>query len=112
MNPDNLVYSRALRINTPNSIAWKQKYLYKPLLPILQLVAGPTLRTAEPAAIDVVEIALSPKFAGERGFFTLLNKDKSSPESQDEKKQETLWVQTLKWAMITKENTILRTGFP
>lgn len=110
MNPGNLVDSRALRVNTPSSMVWKQKYLYKPLLPILQLIAGPTLRTAEPAGIDVAEISLSPKFVGKRGFYTLLEKDESSPESRDENKQESLWVETLKWAKISKDNTAFQIG--
>jgi hypothetical protein len=81
------------------------------LLPLLRLIAGPTLRTVGPAAIDVVEIAVSPKFAGQRGFFTLLDKDQSSPESLDEAKQSKLWTETLKWAKITKENTALQGAF-
>jgi hypothetical protein len=69
------------------------------------------LRTAAPAGIDVVEIALNSKFAGERGFFTLLDKDQSSPESLDEAKQSGLWIKTLKWARITKDNTALQNVF-
>ncbi|KAH8650662.1 putative short-chain dehydrogenase [Tricladium varicosporioides] len=111
INPGNLVDSRALRFNTPKSMILKQKYVYKPFLPLLKLAVGPTLRTAAPAGVDVVNLALSPEYAGERGFFTLLNKDQSSPESQDQKKQASLWAQTLKWAKITKDNTALQTSF-
>lgn len=72
---------------------------------------GPTLRTAGPAGVDVVDLALSPKFAGKRGFYTLLESGESSPDSRDTSKQERLWKQTLAWARITPENTALKTAF-
>lgn len=71
---------------------------------------GPTLRTARPAGIDVIELAVSPKYADKRGFYTLLQEDQSSPDSQDETKQESLWKKTLEWARITSENTALKAG--
>ncbi|KAH8594971.1 putative short-chain dehydrogenase [Bisporella sp. PMI_857] len=111
INPGNLVDSRCLHNNTPKSLARTQKFVYKPLLPLLKLIMGPTLRTAAPAGVDVVDIALSPNYAGERGFFTLLQKDQSSPESQDEGKQSNLWAATLSWAKITKNNTALQVAF-
>lgn len=82
-----------------------QTFVYKPLLPLLKLSMGPTLRTAAPAGADVAELALNPKYAGERGFYTLLERDQSSPESQDKNKQSRLWMQTLVWARITKDST-------
>ncbi len=109
MNPGNMVDSRALRSNTPTSMHKIQKFLYKPLLPLLRLT-DPTLRTAAPAGIDVIEVALSPAYSGERGFFTLLKKDQSSPKSTDETKQAKLWDQTLVWANINKNNTVLQLG--
>ncbi|KAK6204022.1 hypothetical protein LQW54_008595 [Pestalotiopsis sp. IQ-011] len=111
INPGNLVDSRALSTNTPKSLVITQKIVYKPLLPVLRLIMGPTLRTAAPAGTDVVDLALNPKFSSDRGFFTLLDKDESSPESQDSSKQSILWAQTLKWAKITKENTALQSAF-
>ncbi|KAL9070780.1 MAG: hypothetical protein Q9157_005693 [Trypethelium eluteriae] len=111
INPGNLIDSRALRSNTPVSLARMQTFVYKPLFPILKLFMGPTLRTAVPAGVDVVELALSPTYLGERGFFTLLQKDQSSPESQDERKQQSLWTKTLEWARITKDNTALQAAF-
>lgn len=71
---------------------------------------GETLRTAGPAGVDVIELALSPKYANKRGFFTMLREDKSSPDSQNEIKQEALWEKTLEWARITSDNTVLKTG--
>lgn len=108
IHPGNLVDSRALRSNTPKSMSIMQTLIYKPLLPLLKLAMGPTLRTAAPAGADVAELALNDKYAGERGFYTLLNKDESSPESQDKQKQSDLWAQTLKWAYISSSNTKLQ----
>lgn len=108
INPGNLVDSRALRSNTPRSMSLMQTFVYKPLLPVLKLSMGPTLRTAAPAGVDVAELALSDKYAGQRGFYTLLQKDESSPDSQDKQKQSALWSQTLRWASITQEDTKLQ----
>lgn len=87
-----------------------QRFLLKPLLPLLKIPMGPTLRTAGPAGVDVIELAVSPKYAGKRGFYTLLHEDQSSPDSQDETKQENLWKKTLEWARITPKNTALKAG--
>ncbi|KAK5997961.1 Short-chain dehydrogenase iccH-like protein [Cladobotryum mycophilum] len=111
INPGNMVDSRALRTNTPTSLHNMQKYVYKPLLPILRLIMGPTLRTVAPSGVDVVDLALSAEYAGERGFFTLLKKDESSPDSRDEGKQARPWAQTLTWANISRENTALQAAF-
>ena len=111
INPGNLVDSRALRSNTPASLVLMQRFVLKPLLPLFKLLMGSKLGTAAPAGLDVVELAINPKFAGERGFFTLLEKDQSSPESQDETKQQLLWKKTLEWAKITRQNTVLQAAF-
>ncbi|KAK8008143.1 NAD(P)-binding protein [Apiospora marii] len=108
INPGNLVDSRALHTNTPRSLVLMQTFVYKPLLPILRLIMGPTLRTAAPAGHDVVELALNPKYAGQRGYYTLLQKDQSSPDSQDKEKQSGLWAKTLTWAKITQDRTKLQ----
>ncbi|RYP05671.1 hypothetical protein DL764_003641 [Monosporascus ibericus] len=110
MDPGNMVDSRALRTNTPQSLHRMQKFVYKPLLPLLRLM-DPTLRTAAPAGVDVIEVAINPAYSGERGFFTVLKKDQSAPESNDKAKQESLWAQTLVWGHITKGNTALQAGF-
>jgi NAD(P)-dependent dehydrogenase (short-subunit alcohol dehydrogenase family) len=111
VNPGNMVDSRALRTNTPMSLQLMQTLVFKPLLPILRLVVDPTLRTAAPAGVDVVELALNPEYAGKRGFYTLLEEDTSSPDSRDEGKQSRLWAQTLVWAGITRQNTALGGAF-
>jgi hypothetical protein len=111
INPGNLVDSRALTTNTPVATHRLQKFVFKPLLPVLKLAMGKTLRTAGPAGVDVVEIAANPKFEGKRGFYTLLDEDQSSPESQEEAKQERVWKKTLEWANITPEKTALKGAF-
>ncbi|EFY94945.1 hypothetical protein MHUMG1_07666 [Metarhizium humberi] len=110
INPGNMVDSRALRTNTPPSLHKMQKFVYKPLLPVLKLIMGPTLRTAAPAGVDVVELTLNPKYKAKRGYYTLLEEDESSPDSQNREKQSKLWAQTLIWAKITENNTALQDG--
>lgn len=85
-----------------------QRFVFKPLLPLLRILMGPTLRTAGPAGVDVIELSVNPKFADKRGFYTLLQEDQSSPDSQDKTKQDALWKKTLQWAKITRENTVLK----
>ncbi|OTA53615.1 putative short-chain dehydrogenase [Hypoxylon sp. EC38] len=111
MNAGNLVDSRALRTNTPQKMVRMQKFFYKPFLPLLRLASGPTIRNSAAAGVDVIEMALNPAYAGKQGFFTLLNPDQSSPESQDQEKQQKLWKKSLEWAKITKDNTELRGAF-
>ncbi|KAF7532902.1 hypothetical protein G7054_g7528 [Neopestalotiopsis clavispora] len=106
INPGGMVDSRCLRTNTPQSMIDAQKSFYIPQLATLQLTM-PTLRTAEPASKDVVALAIDPKYAGQRGYFTLLEKDESAPESLDPSAQSRLWAQTLVWSGITKDNTAL-----
>ncbi|KAI1411086.1 putative short-chain dehydrogenase [Hypoxylon sp. FL1857] len=100
MNAGNLVDSRALSTNTPKRMARKQRFFYKPFLPLLRLANSPTLRTSTAAGPDVIEMALNPVYAGKQGFFTLLEADQSSPESQDKGKQGRIWAKSLDWAKI------------
>lgn len=60
------------------------------------------MRTAAEAGVDVVELATNKAHPGERGYFTLLKKDASSPESMDEEKQRKLWVKSADWVRITR----------
>ncbi|RYP63451.1 hypothetical protein DL769_006949 [Monosporascus sp. CRB-8-3] len=106
INPGNLVDSRALRVNTPGMLAYLQKFVLRPLMPLMRL-RDPTMRQVSAAGVDVAKLALDQEYAGARGYYTLLKKDESSPESKDEKKQEALWVRSAQWAGINKENTSL-----
>lgn len=107
MNPGNISDSRALRTNTPQSLALMQRFLIQPLMPVIRTLADPTMRTAETAGIDVAKLALGEAHPGERGYFTLLENDTSSPESLDEGKQERLWEKTMEWAKVGKDDTSL-----
>ncbi|KAI0096163.1 putative short-chain dehydrogenase [Nemania sp. FL0031] len=106
MNPGNLVDSRALHTKTPTKMVYMQRFLFQPFQPLLRLL-DPTMRRAHEAASDVVNLAVQPGL-GEGGFFTLLNKDESSPDSYDENAQQRLWLKTFEWAGITKDNTALQ----
>ncbi|MCJ1247586.1 hypothetical protein MMC30_004801 [Trapelia coarctata] len=109
INPGNLSDSRALRTNTPQMLVYMSKFVVRPLRPILRLM-DPTMRTAAEAGTDVADIATNKASPGERGYFTLLKKDSSSPDSKDEEKQQKLWVKSAEWARITGENTALKVG--
>ncbi|PYI05735.1 hypothetical protein BO78DRAFT_446881 [Aspergillus sclerotiicarbonarius CBS 121057] len=106
INPGNLSDSRALRTNTPLILRLLSRLVIRPLRPLLRLM-DPTMRTAAEAGVDVIELAVSKDYAGEAGFFTLLKKDDSSPESQDGEKQQRLWRKTLEWAQISPKDTAL-----
>lgn len=97
INPGNLSDSRALRTNTPQMLVYMSRFVIGPLRPLLKY-ADPTLRTTAEAAADVVELATGKAHPAERGYFTLLKKDESSPDSKDEDKQQVLWDKTESWA--------------
>lgn len=85
-------------------------FIIKPLRPLLRFM-DPTMRTAAEAGADVVELATRAAYPQERGYFTLLNRDASAPESMNEEVQQKLWKKTLEWARITRENTALTKAF-
>lgn len=111
INPGNLTDSRALRTNTPQSLKNVQSFMLRPLRPILRAVMDPTLRTSATAGVDVADLAASRAYPGERGYFTMLKKDESSPESQVVEKQERIWAGTLRWARIAEDGGTFRTAF-
>ena len=76
------------------------KLVIQPLRPLLRLM-DPTMRTSGEAGIDVIDLATGAAHPQERGYFTLLMKDVSAPESLDEKKQQDLWEKTLQWTGTT-----------
>ncbi|KAK4214751.1 hypothetical protein QBC37DRAFT_341339 [Rhypophila decipiens] len=110
MNPGNFPDSRALTRNTPVSLHELQRDVLVPQLPNLRLQM-PTLRTSAEGGHDVVELAVSPAYKGEQGFYTLLEKDVSSPESQGEATQDKLWAKTLEWAEVPEDKTALHVAF-
>ena len=66
------------------------------------------MRTAAEAGADVIALATNEAFPGERGYFTMLNKDESSPESLDEEKQRMLWAKSAEWAGVGAGDTALK----
>ena len=68
---------------------------------------GSTMRTAAKADVAIADFATNTAHTGDRGYFTLLQEDASRPGSMDEKTQQKLWVQSMEWAEITRENTAL-----
>ncbi|KAI0802230.1 NAD(P)-binding protein [Xylaria sp. FL0064] len=102
MNPGNLVDSRALRTNTPSKMVNLQRFLFQPFKSVFRL-ADATMRTAANAAADVVELATNPAL-DQGGFYNLLSKTESAPDSYNEEVQDMLWTQTMNWAGINEQN--------
>lgn len=69
------------------------------------------MRTAAKAGVDVIDLATNKAHPGDRGYFTLLEKDVSAPDSMDEEKQQKLWVKSMEWGGINRENTALTVAF-
>lgn len=91
-------------------LVYISKLFIPPLQPLLRFI-DPTMRNAAQAGVDVADLATNKAYPGDRGYFTLLKKDISAPESMDEEMQQKLWVKTLEWARITREYTALRLGY-
>lgn len=86
-------------------LVYMSRFIIQPLRPLLRLM-DPTMRTSAEAGADVIDLATNKAHPGERGYFTLLRKDDSSPESQDKEKQRNLWVKSAEWAGITWKDTV------
>lgn len=108
MDPGGMPDSRCMAGDSvPTSWKILMRYFLAPLQPILKH-AVPTLRTSTDAGVDLVELSIDPKFAGKRGYYTMLNSDKSSKESYDEEKQKIVWDRSLEWAGVSPEDTVLK----
>ncbi|KAI0545347.1 NAD(P)-binding protein [Xylaria curta] len=110
INPGNLLDSRALSKRTPKSVQYMQRFVLRPLMPLVRLLLDPFARSVNAAAVDIIDLAVSDKYAGSSGYYTLLSKDESAPESREEEKQKALWTASLKWAHIDKTDTVLSSG--
>ena len=86
-------------------------FLIRVLRALLHYFVDPTMRTAAMAGVDVIDLATNKAHSGERGYFTLLKKDVSSPESQDQTKQQRLWEKSLVWTGISSQDTVVRTVY-
>ncbi|KAL7629524.1 hypothetical protein AAE478_001045 [Parahypoxylon ruwenzoriense] len=109
-NPGGLVDSRMFQKNTSAMLSLLMRYAVRALLPLLRY-RNSQMRIGAESAGDAIELALGNVHPGERGYFELLEKDQSSPESRDEAKQESLWAKSAEWARINKDNTALRCAF-
>ncbi|KAI8954356.1 putative short-chain dehydrogenase [Xylaria longipes] len=108
INPGGLGDSRCFRNNTPRSIQFMSKFVLKPLMPVINRLADPTFRSSAEAGVDMIEFAVDKAYPGERGYFTLLEKDQSDPLTLDKDAQIRVWKKSAEWARITKDNTALK----
>ncbi|KAF4625680.1 hypothetical protein G7Y89_g12484 [Cudoniella acicularis] len=106
MDPGGLVDSRTMNEGVPSTWKYAMKGFLSPMRPLLKHFI-PTLRSVNESSIDLIEISVG-KLNSERGYFTLLKKDDSSPESKDEEKQQRLWAKSLEWAHVSKNDTVLQ----
>ena len=68
---------------------------------------NPTMRTPAEAGADVVDLATNAAHPGVRGYFTLLKKDESSPDSLSINIQQKLWLKSVEWAKVTSRETVV-----
>jgi len=111
INPGNLGDSRAFRTNTPNSIINMQRFIFRPFLPVLRRFVDSEFRTSAEAGVDIADLAVNRAHPDERGFFTLLEKAESAPQSLEQEVQHRIWIQSVAWANITKDDTALKADF-
>lgn len=84
--------------------------LIQPLRFLLRFM-DPTMRVASQAGVDVIDLATNNAHPGDRGYFTLLKKDVSAPDSLNEETQQKLWVKSMEWNGINRKNTALAVAF-
>lgn len=111
VNPGGIGDSRVFTSNTPRSVKLQQKFIMKPFMSVIHRLVDPTFRSAAEAGIELAELAVDKAHPGERGYFTLLEKDESDPITMDEDVQKRVWQKSLEWAKITKDNTALKEAF-
>jgi hypothetical protein len=103
-HPGDFQDSRAFQNNTPWILAFLAKYVMTPLNFLLRRLVDPTWRTCSEAGVDMVELAVNPKYSnGERGYYTLLKRDQPDEIVRDEQAKERVWRQAAKWAEIGQE---------
>ncbi|KAJ8066071.1 hypothetical protein OCU04_005163 [Sclerotinia nivalis] len=110
MDPGGLPDSRCMSSGVPPAWRILMKGVLGPLQPLLKHLI-PTLRSTKVAAADLIEIAIGKQYRGSSGYFVILNKDESSPESRDEEKQLDLWKKSMDWIKITEDQTPLKGAF-
>ncbi|KAI0508716.1 hypothetical protein F5B22DRAFT_638578 [Xylaria bambusicola] len=88
IDPGVICDSRAFTTNTPSSIINMQKYVLRPFSPLCRLVGIKGFRTSAQAAVDVAQLAINRAQPNARGYFTLLNKDATAPQSLEREIQQ------------------------
>ncbi|KAI5862349.1 putative short-chain dehydrogenase [Durotheca rogersii] len=111
VNPGNLGDSRAFRTNTPASIRYAQKFVMRPFMSLVRRFADPTFRPSAEAGADIAELGVGRADDGQRGYYTLLEKDEPDPVVLDPENQRRIWAKSAEWAGITKDNTALKVAF-
>jgi NAD(P)-dependent dehydrogenase (short-subunit alcohol dehydrogenase family) len=106
IDPGGLLDSRSLTAeHVPTS--WKLIFSVLRLLRPLLVKFMPNMQTSASAAREVVDVAISEKYAGQDGHFVIDHKEDSSPESHDDDTQKKLFEKSLEWAGVRQEDTIL-----
>ena len=82
------------------------RFILQPLRFLLRFM-DPTMRTSGEGGVDVIDLATGAAHPQERGYFTLLKKDVSAPQSLEEGKQQDLWEKTLQWTGTTRQYSAL-----
>lgn len=85
------------------------KVIIRPLRPLIRLM-DPTVRTSADAGTDIARLATNEASPNERGYFTLLKKENSSPESMDQKKQEDVWRRSAQWVGLTAQDIAIESA--
>lgn len=103
--------SRAYKTNTPGAVRIMSRFVMQPLLPLVKRFVDKQFRPVADAAVDVIDLGVGRAHAGERGYFTLLDKDEPDSVALDDAIQEKIWKISAEWAGITEGNTALKGAF-
>ncbi|KAM0183430.1 hypothetical protein ACHAPC_006432 [Botrytis cinerea] len=107
MDPGGLTDSRCMSSGVPSAWWILMRGVLGPLQPLLSYLV-PTLRNTKIAATDLIDISVGEEYRVSSGYYVMLNKEESSPESQDEEKQLKLWKKSMGWIKISQDQTPLR----
>ncbi|TEY52431.1 hypothetical protein BOTCAL_0258g00010 [Botryotinia calthae] len=107
MDPGGLTDSRCMSSGVPSAWWILMRGVLGPLQPLLRYLV-PTLRNTKIAATDLIDISVGEEYRVSSGYYVMLNKEESSPESQDEEKQLKLWKKSMGWIKISQDQTPLR----
>lgn len=106
VDPGGLLDSRALTGPDIPRVWTMQVYVANLLQPLLRYL-NPTFRRSADAAKDVIDLAVSPEYVGQDGYFIMNKKATSSLASKDENMQAALWRKSLEWSAISQSDTVL-----